>query len=271
MKQQFSHDNPGWQGSGVPSMRTLIASAIKKIAFALVRRFDSREAWHIFQGFIHDIYYFHINSKLARVKCPCCGWTGPAFLSTANWRAVTINSRCPGCDSRSRHRGLAVLLPKLLDNLPGNELLYFAPAKILFDKIRQLPNLKVLTTDLNSADVDYVSEDIQHLQFASERFSSLVCNHVLEHVPDDQAAIAECARILKPRGLAIFTIPGDYPNQTTREYKTPDGNGHYRHYGMDVLNKLEPFFEVQPLDMHELTNKEFKVRPHDYVFVCHRK
>jgi hypothetical protein len=271
MRQQLSSDNPGWQGSGVPTIRKLMIFAVENIGFAVIRRFDVAKAWFAFQAFLHDIYYFHFNSHRARVKCPCCGWAGPAFLSTANSRAVALDSRCPKCDSRSRHRGLVGLLPNLFQSLPGNELLYFAPEKVLLDRLQQIPNIKVLTTDLYSVDVDYPGEDIQHLSFDTERFGSLLCNHVLEHVSNDRLAIAECARILKPKGVAIFTMPGDYPDQTTLEYKTPDGNGHYRHYGMDVLNKLSLFFDVQPLDMNEAADRDFKVRAHDYVFICSRK
>ncbi len=271
MKQQFSYDNPGWQGTGIPNAYKLTRTALGQIISALLRHLNFKEAWHVFQGFFYDFYFFHINSKTIRVKCPCCGWEGPAFLSTANWRTATIHSRCPTCDSRSRHRGLTILFPKLLENIPGNKILYFAPEKILLDRVRRIPHLIVQTTDLNSVDVDYKGEDIQKLSFPSGQFSALVCNHVLEHVPDDQSAIAECARVLSPNGIALFTIPGDYPDEKTKTYTTPDGNGHYRHYGMDVLKKIEPFFEVQALDMHEMTNEEFKVRTHDYVFMCRRK
>jgi hypothetical protein len=270
MKQQYSHDNPGWKGPGIPTVRTHLVSTGKKIASLLIHDFHLREAIHIFQGFVHDFYFFHVNNKPGRVECPCCGWSGPSFLSNANWRAVTFNSRCPCCDSRSRHRGLAVLLPNLLENLPGIELLYFAPEKILLDKIQPL-HLKTFTSDLNSVDVDYPGEDIQHLSFAAEEFSAIICNHVLEHLPNDRQAIAECSRILKPKGVAIFTIPGDFPGQATCEYKTPDSNGHYRHYGMDVLEKFGVFFDVQAVNMHQGADEKFKVRPYDYVFVCVRK
>ncbi len=73
------------------------------------------------------------------------------------------------------------------------------------------------------------------------RYGALMCNHV-EHIPDDRAALAECARVLMPGGVAVFTIPGDYDRPATRYFESPDPNGHLRHYGLDVLEKMRAVF-----------------------------
>jgi len=45
------------------------------------------------------------------------------------------------------------------------------------------------------------------LPFASSRFDVLVAADVLEHLDDDEAALAEFARVLKPGGHLLVTVP----------------------------------------------------------------
>jgi hypothetical protein len=46
-------------------------------------------------------------------------------------------------------------------------------------------------------------------------------------------------------------MPGDYLKQQTRVLDTPDANGHLRHYGLDVVEKIRAagFGVVTPTDM----------------------
>lgn len=57
--------------------------------------------------------------------------------------------------------------------------------------------------------------DIQKLAFESNRFDVVLLNEVLEHVPDDRAAISEAWRVLKPRSwLVVFSPNRLYPFET---------------------------------------------------------
>lgn len=47
----------------------------------------------------------------------------------------------------------------------------------------------------------------QHLPFADESFTSIDCQHVIEHVVDPLFLLRECRRVLKPRGRAVFVTP----------------------------------------------------------------
>jgi len=53
----------------------------------------------------------------------------------------------------------------------------------------------------------YVAADIECLPFKSDTFTHTVCSEVLEHVPDDQKALGELARIMRPAGLLVLTFP----------------------------------------------------------------
>ena len=62
---------------------------------------------------------------------------------------------------------------------------------------------------------------------------AVVCLEVLEHLDDDQLAIQEIARVLRPGGEAIISVPSAiyYP-----EYLRLIG--HYRHYTRESVNAL---------------------------------
>jgi ubiquinone/menaquinone biosynthesis C-methylase UbiE len=53
----------------------------------------------------------------------------------------------------------------------------------------------------------YVVADAMHLPFKPGFFSHATCSEVLEHVKDDQKAINDLARIVKPSGRLIMTFP----------------------------------------------------------------
>lgn len=267
---QHSDDNPGWNGRGVPSLRKLTLDRARQAA-RLMLESNFRTTLNLVRATIADLWNFHVwRPAKDRVECPCCSWTGPAFVATWNWRATSFQAQCPQCDSRSRHRGLIKLLSEVLRNKPDGPILFFAPELILMNHLVSLtPAANIVTTDYNSIDVDYSGEDIQKLSFKNSVYATLLCNHVLEHVPDDQQALFECSRVLKSKGIAIFTIPGDFQKTATVHFKLLDSNGHYRHYGMDLMRKMETVFgSVDAVDMSESSDPRWRVRQGDYAFVC---
>ncbi|MFH0962845.1 MAG: methyltransferase domain-containing protein [Planctomycetota bacterium] len=52
-----------------------------------------------------------------------------------------------------------------------------------------------------------VQADARKLPFADGCFDAVVCTEVLEHVPDPAGIVDEVHRVLRPRGIAIFTVP----------------------------------------------------------------
>ena len=57
--------------------------------------------------------------------------------------------------------------------------------------------------------------DIQHTEFDSGRFDAVLLNEVLEHVPDDAAALREMHRVLRPEGsLVVFSPNRLHPFET---------------------------------------------------------
>jgi len=55
--------------------------------------------------------------------------------------------------------------------------------------------------------IQYVVTDAHHLPYVTGRFDCVVCIDVIEHTEDPQRVIQEAARVLRPRGVAVFSFP----------------------------------------------------------------
>jgi SAM-dependent methyltransferase len=78
-----------------------------------------------------------------------------------------------------------------------------------------------------------VRADALALPFATASFDHVVVSEVLEHIPADEAAIAEVARVLRPGGTAAVSVPRWFPERVcwalSRPYHDRPG-GHCRIY-----------------------------------------
>jgi SAM-dependent methyltransferase len=68
--------------------------------------------------------------------------------------------------------------------------------------------------------------DVEALPFAGGSFDAVMLCDVLEHVPDDQRALDEAARVLRPGGITVLTLPALGFLWGTHD----EALGHYRRY-----------------------------------------
>lgn len=95
----------------------------------------------------------------------------------------------------------------------------------------------------DGAEADVKEGDALQLPFADGEFDHVVAAEILEHIPDDEAAIAELVRVLRPGGTAAVTVPRWLPERIcwllSDEYHEVEG-GHVRIYtGSELVDKLE--------------------------------
>jgi predicted SAM-dependent methyltransferase len=127
------------------------------------------------------------------------------------------------------------------------KVLHFAPEQAFYKLFRNQKNIDYTTTDLFSPLAD-VKADICNLPFEDNSYDIILCNHVLEHIPDDTKAMQELYRVLKPGGMGIFQIPQDLSREftfsddsITNQKERADIFGQYDHvriYGRDYFDKL---------------------------------
>jgi SAM-dependent methyltransferase len=83
------------------------------------------------------------------------------------------------------------------------------------------------------AGAEAVSGDATAMPFSDNAFDRVIAAEVLEHVLDDQRAMHELARVLRPGGLAAVTVPAFFPERVcwalSAEYHEVPG-GHVRIY-----------------------------------------
>ncbi|WP_053990256.1 class I SAM-dependent methyltransferase [Mangrovimonas sp. TPBH4] len=169
------------------------------------------------------------------------------------------NVLSPSTLSLERHRLLWLYLKNETDFFTGqHKVLHFAPEQAFYKRFRAMDNLDYTTTDLNSPLAD-VKADICNLPFEDNSFDIILCNHVLEHIPDDTKAMQELYRILKPGGFGVFQIPQDLNREVTFEddsitdkkerAKIFGQYDHVRVYGRDYFDKLRSIgFTVEEVD-----------------------
>ena len=73
-------------------------------------------------------------------------------------------------------------------------------------------------------------EDITRTTFADETFDLIVTSDVMEHVADWRKAVAEVARLLRPGGAHIFTVPLMWPIPRTSVARAEVVAGEVRHH-----------------------------------------
>ena len=89
-----------------------------------------------------------------------------------------------------------------------------------------------------SAKAQVVVGDALALPYPDDSFDSVIASEILEHIPEDDAAIAELIRVLKPGGTLAVTVPRWLPERIcwllSDAYHANEG-GHVRIYRADEL------------------------------------
>lgn len=195
------------------------------------------------------------------------------------------NVLSPSTLSLERHRLLWLYLKNETDFFTARKkVLHFAPEQCFLKRFRVLKNLDYTTTDLKSPIAD-VKADICNLPFKDDSYDIILCNHVLEHIPNDIKAMQELYRVLKPNGMAFLQIPQDLNREKTFEDNSITNKkerakifGQYDHvriYGRDYFDKLRSIgFKVEEIDYTTSLSEEeitkFCLAKGEIIPVCYK-
>ena len=158
----------------------------------------------------------------------------------------------PPCSSLDRERLVYLFLLHRTDVLTSRaRVLHVAPEGNLSEALSRRPCY--VAADLNAYE-GIVQMDITQIDCPDASFDVVICNHVLEHITDDRAALREIHRILQPGGFAILQVPISLSMQTTHEDPLEPSerarlfgqSDHVRIYGQDYPSRLrEEGFDVR--------------------------
>ena len=199
----------------------------------------------------------HENARVRREELRYLGWRVTCPLCSGRFREFAPDrwdgsrwfgdpARCPRCGSLPRHRFLRLFLAQaeLLRN--GDDVLHVAPEPRIGPWIDKQVR-RYVTMDIEPGAAEVVA-DVTALPFPDAAFDLVICSHVLEHVPDDAAALRELRRVLRTGGAAVVQTPVNYdqaetfedasvtdPAERTRLFSQHD---HVRVYGRDFGQRL---------------------------------
>ncbi|WP_091264622.1 class I SAM-dependent methyltransferase [Gillisia sp. Hel1_33_143] len=160
----------------------------------------------------------------------------------------------------------------VFENSKTIDLLHVAPEKCIYDKIKYSNHIEYFPLDLYPDYYYYlngptlIKGDVTDLQFIDEKFDFIFCNHVLEHIPDDNKAMSELFRVLKKDGSAVLLVPIDKQLlETYEDFSITDPkerekafgqDDHVRLYGKDYVNRLATAgFKVSAIDYWNTLSK----------------
>lgn len=228
-------------------------------------------------------------------QCPFCDYKSKDLKIVGHDLPVLIEKHvigggrraagCYKCESRDRERLLYAFIIKELDLSKDISILHIAPepklSKILLDR-----NFKeYICGDLFTGNYYYPEHvkniNILSIPYENNYFDLIICNHVLEHIPEDAKAMKEILRVLKPGGKAILQVPISKNNQKTHEdFSISDPQkrkelfgqfDHVRIYGQDYVTRLENAgFTVQRVNISD-KYKKFGVNPEEDIFFCKKE
>jgi SAM-dependent methyltransferase len=136
-----------------------------------------------------------------------------------------------------------LLFSLFLRSQPGRKILNAGAGQGTFTQLLEQHGFEVTSMDLSPPAVALLRDrvegpvmagDVARMPFEDAAFDAVVLGEVLEHVVQDEHAMRETARILKPGGVVAISVPSDsLPFGPAAEWA-----GHVRHYSEHELREL---------------------------------
>jgi len=186
--------------------------------------------------------FLAMNKNKQKYECPVCGYIGP-FKDISPRTGLRKHALCPNCRSHERQRIQYLVLKQLFEenDFSNKKMLHFAPEASLSDYFASQFSVYE-TADLYLDDVDH-KIDISDIPFEDASYDLVMASHILGYLKDDEKAISEIRRILKPGGIAI--VPVTMVSEKTVEYPEPiksEAGGHIRAPGYDYYKRFDKYF-----------------------------
>ncbi len=95
-----------------------------------------------------------------------------------------------------------------------------------------------------------VCQNLEAMTFAAESFDLVITSDVMEHVADVERVVAEVARVLKPGGAHVFSIPLKFPLRDHSQARA-------RLVGGEIEHLMEPRYHRSGTDTPSLVFTDF--------------
>jgi SAM-dependent methyltransferase len=142
---------------------------------------------------------------------------------------------CVRCGAKDRDRLYAMYFRRALQGRSEPlAVLDIAPSAPLTAFLKASPQIRLRTADLKLTYVDDQVDITDMRMYTDEQFDAFICSHVLEHVPDDVAAMKELHRVTKRGGWGIAMVPIHLGLPATQEDPSiTDEGGRWKYFGQN--------------------------------------
>lgn len=230
-----------------------------------------------------------------KYECPFCGFKSGRLLQIGLHHQAIIYNKiigagvryggCVKCDSLDRDRLLYAYFKhemKVFNDNIDFSILHLAPELMISKEFLKYNYRQYICGDKFMPGYKYphytVNMDIMNITFPDNFFDLIICNHVLEHIPDDLGSMREIFRVLSPSGKAVLQVPisailqETYENpkvKTDKEREEHFGQyDHVRIYGQDYVNRLESVgFKVNKINVSDKYQRYGLIAEED-LFIC---
>lgn len=227
-------------------------------------------------------------------KCPFCNYSskhlapiGVHSTVLEKYKVIGGGARkggCYKCGSVDRVRLIYTYLQYEIDffnKFKKKKILHIAPEKHISDFFLKNNFSEYICGDLFTEGYSYpdyvINLNILNLSFQDNHFDFIICNHVLEHIPNDISAMEELYRVLNKGGTGILQVPiSKIITQTLEDFSITDPKdreqifGQYDHvriYGSDYKKRLESVgFKVDLINI-SAKYKEFGLLPDEDIYL----
>lgn len=170
--------------------------------------------------------------------CPVCE-SRTVFVAKADW--LRDNYVCLRCRSIPRHRALITVLSDDVPDWRTADIYESGPSGASSVKLAK-ECAAYLPSHFRGATGARV-EDLEALTFPGSSFDVVVTQDVFEHILRPRRAFAELARVLRPGGCHVFTLPYYRHFEMSVVRAEPGEDGEVRHL-------LPPDYHKDPVDLN---------------------
>jgi len=150
-----------------------------------------------------DLGYFTLRIS----RCPLHGKS--LFVRLNN---TLLGIRCVICGAAPIATSITSVLIKIEPDFKNKKIYELSAGGPFFEFLKR--NVEHLTfseyyDNVNRGDINngVMCQDVEHLTFDDAQFDICTCTEVFEHVPNDKKGFEEIFRVLKDKGIFIFTVP----------------------------------------------------------------
>ncbi len=251
---------------------------LKKSRYILERRI------RILESMICDMYDKMIPEKKV---CPICNNEIRLYLPTGDTEHIRSNAVCPVCGTAERHRFFFKYLienyNKYFDVNRKNTVLHFAPESGIWEYFTNNEQIEYYPVDYNPSKKGIIrAVDMIDIPYENESFDVIIAFCVLDCIKDEEKALSELKRVLKPTGV-LFICVTEYENlDKTVENEMYDSeiksgiHSVIRLYGRDFSKRMENAgFDVKKINVSELcTDEEISnlyLEKKTNIYICQKK